>query len=173
MQSSVEYGDVLSGGSGAVPRLGELQSVLSEERVLIEDLGHVLLRQREGVAAHDPEVIEAAVHALSRTLLTLEEARRRRTSLITLVIGKPGVPLEDLQRHLGTPLPSAFMEARARVRSAGEAIAADVAINQDFLWRAMEAGEAFRQQLFSGAVLPQPMAWRDTRCIADTLEQPQ
>jgi hypothetical protein len=173
MQSPVECGDVLSGGGGAVPRLGELQSALSEERTLIEDLGQVLLRQREGVAAHDPEVIEAAVHALSRTLLTLEEARRRRTALITLVIGKPGVPLEDLQRHLGTPLPPGFMEAREGVRSAGEAIAADVAINQDVLWRALEAGEAFRQQLFSGGALPHSMAWRDTRCIADTLEKPQ
>jgi hypothetical protein len=151
MQSRVEHGDVLSGGGVAVLRLGELESALSEERALIEDLGQVLLRQREGVAADDPELVEATGHAISRTLLTLEEARRRRTALITLVIGNPGIALEDLQPHLGIPLPAGLMEARAQVRRAGEAIAADVAINQDVLSRALEAGEAFRQQLFSEA----------------------
>ena len=110
----------------------------------------MLLRQRVGVAADDPEVVEATGHAISRMLLTLEEARRRRSALITLVIGDPGVALEDLQRHLGIPLPAAFIEAGESVRRAGEAIAVDVAINQDVLTRSLEAGEAFRQQLFSG-----------------------
>ena len=151
MQSRVEHAHLLSGGRVAVLRLGELESALSEERVLIEDLGQVLLRQREGVAADDQEVVEATVHAISRTMLTLEEARRRRTALITLVIGNPGIALEDLQPHLGIPLSAGFMEARAQVRRAGEAIAADMAINQDVLSRALEAGEAFRQQLFSEA----------------------
>ena len=168
MNSSVERGDGVGGGRVAVPRLGELESALSEERVLIEDLGQVLLRQREGVAADDPEVIVDAVHALSRTLLSLEEARRRRTALITLVIGNPGVELDDLQRHVGIPLPAGFMEARERVRRAGEAIAADVAINQGVLCRALEAGEVFRQQLFSGAALPHSLACRDERVIAAT-----
>jgi hypothetical protein len=147
----VEQGDVLSPGGSAVLRLDELESALSEEQVLIEDLGQMLRRQRAGVAADDPDVIEATVQAISRTLLTLEEARRRRTALITLVIGTPDVALEDLQRHLAIPLPVGFMEARERVRRAGEAIAGDVAINQDVLRRALEAGEAFRQRLFSGA----------------------
>jgi hypothetical protein len=150
MQSPVEGADLLGGGRAAVLRLGELQNALSEERVLIEDLGQVLLRQREGVAADDQEVVEATLHAISRMLLTLEEARRRRTALITLVIGTPGIALEDLQPPLGIPLPVGFMEARAQVRRAGEAIAADMAINQDVLSRALEAGAAFRQELFSG-----------------------
>ena len=132
-------------------RLEELESALSEEQSLMEDLDRMLLRQRAGVAADDPEAIEATVQAISRTLLTLDEARRRRTALITLVIGNPGVALEDLQRHLAIPLPAAFMEARERVRRAGEAIAGDLAINQDVLRRGLEADEAFRQRLFSGA----------------------
>jgi hypothetical protein len=150
----VEQRDVLSPGGAAGLRLDELESALSEEQVLIEDLGQMLRRQRAGVAADDQDVIEATVQAISRTLLTLEEARRRRAALITLVIGNPGVALEDLQRHLAIPLPVGFMEARERVRRAGEAIAGDVAMNQDVLRRALEAGEAFRQRLFSGAIPP-------------------
>src|SRR5438093_5943708 len=138
MQSRGEHGDGRSGGGVAESRLGELESALSEERVLMEDLGQVLLRQRAGVAADDPEVVEATGHAISRTLLTLEEARRRRAALITLVMGNPGIALEDLQPHLGIPLPAGFVEARAQVRRAGEAIAADMAINQDVLSRALE-----------------------------------
>jgi hypothetical protein len=147
----VEQGEVFSPGGAAVLRLDELESALAEEQVLIEDLGLMLRRQRAGVAADDPDVIEATVQAISRTLLTLEEARRRRAALITLVIGNPGVALEDLQRHLAIPLPVGVTEARERVRRAGEAIAGDVAINQDVLRRALEAGEAFRQRLFSEA----------------------
>jgi len=148
----VEQRDVLSPGGAAGLRLDELESALSEEQALIEDLGQMLRRQGAGVAADDQDVIEATVQAISRTLLTLEEARRRRAALITLVIGNPGVALEDLQRHLAIPLPVGFMEARERVRRAGEAIAGDVAMNQDVLRRALEAGEAFRQRLFSGAI---------------------
>ena len=143
---------MLSPGGAAGLRLDELESALSEEQALIEDLGQMLRRQGAGVAADDQDVIEATVQAISRTLLTLEEARRRRAALITLVIGNPGVALEDLQRHLAIPLPVGFMEARERVRRAGEAIAGDVAMNQDVLRRALEAGEAFRQRLFSGAI---------------------
>ncbi len=141
-------------GGAAVLRLDELESALSEEQILIEDLGQMLRRQRAGVAAADPDVIEATMQAISRTLLTLDEARRRRTALITLLIGNPGVALEDLQRHLAIPLPTGFTEARERVRRAGEAIAGDVAINQDVLRRALEAGEAFRQRLFSKRFIP-------------------
>ncbi|MFL5494144.1 MAG: hypothetical protein ACJ8DC_07140 [Gemmatimonadales bacterium] len=136
--------------------LDELESALSEEQFLMEDLDRMLLRQRAGVAADDPEVIESTAQAISRALLTLDEARRRRAALITLVIGNPGVALEDLQGHLAIPLPAGFTEVRERVRRAGEAIAGDVAINQDVLRRALEAEEAFRQRLFSDAIPPIP-----------------
>jgi hypothetical protein len=134
-----------------VARLGELESALGEEQALIEDLLQALLQQREGVVADNPQAIEATVHTISRTLLTLEEARRRRTALITLVIGSPGAALDDLERHLAIPLTAGFVEARERVRHAAERIAAEVAINQDLQSRAREAGDAFRQQLFSDA----------------------
>jgi hypothetical protein len=151
MSPQVGQDGVTSTPRMVVVRLGELENALGEEQALIEDLRHALLRQREGVVADNPQVIEATVHAISRTLLTLEEARRRRTALITLVIGNPGVALDDLQRHLAVPLTAGFMEACEGVQHAAETIAAEMAINQDLQSRAREAGDAFRQQLFSDA----------------------
>jgi hypothetical protein len=151
MRPPVDQGSARSTQSMVVLRLDELESALWEEGALIENLRDTLLGQREGVAPDNPEAIEMAVHALSRSLLTLGEAYRRRTALITLVIGTPGIALDDLQRHLGVPLPAGLVEACERVQHAAEAFAVEVAINRNIQSRAREAGEAFRQQLFSGA----------------------
>ena len=100
-----------------------------------------------------PEAIESSVHAIGRTLLTLEEARRRRGTLTALVAGRPGVALADLEQHLGA-LPAGLVAAREAVRRGAEATALDVAINQTVLRRALEAGDAFLQQLFSSTGRP-------------------
>src|SRR5712691_8249256 len=130
MLSLVEQGGGRGNGSAVVPRLGELTNALTHEQGLIENLHRALLRQREGVVADDSEAIESSVHAVSRTLLTLEEARRGRTALTALIVGEPGVALADLEDHLGVTLPASFTEARGRVRRTAEATALDVAINQ-------------------------------------------
>jgi hypothetical protein len=137
-------------------RLGELTDALVHERRLIEELREALLRQRAGVAADDPELIEHSVQAIGRTLLTLDEARRRRVALTALVAGRPGVALSDLDGLLA-PLPAAFVSAREAVRRAAEATAHEGAINQTVLRRALEAGDAYLQQLFSSAADPMPV----------------
>jgi hypothetical protein len=137
-------------------RLAELTAALVHEHRLIEELREALVRQRAGVAADDPAAIEHSVHAIGRTLLTLEEARRRRVSLTALVAGRAGATLADLDASVET-LPAAFTAAREAVRRAAEATARDVAINQTVLRRALEAGDAFLQQLFSSAADPMPV----------------
>jgi hypothetical protein len=137
-------------------RLSELTTALVHEHRLIEELREALVRQRAGVAADDPAAIEHSVHAIGRTLLTLEEARRRRVSLTALAAGQPGATLADLDDVMET-LPPAFTAAREAVRRAAEATARDVAINQTVLRRALEAGDAFLQQLFSSTADPMPV----------------
>jgi hypothetical protein len=130
-------------------RLSDLAGALVQEQRLIEELRQALLRQRAGVATGDPELIDGSVYAIARTLLTLEEARRRRASLTAAVIGRPGVvALSDLESFVGV-LPVPLLAAREAVRRAAEATAHDLAINQRVLHRALEAGDAFLQQLFS------------------------
>jgi hypothetical protein len=140
----------------ASTRLTELTSALVQEHRLIDELREALLRQRAGVAADDPEIIEHSVHAIGRTLLTLEEARRRRTSLTAVIVGRPDAGLTDVDAVVETP-PAAFVAARDAVRRAAEATARDLAINQTVLRRALDAGDAFLQQLFSSAADPMPV----------------
>ena len=140
----------------APSRLAELTAALVHEHRLIEELREALVRQRAGVAADDPAAIEHSVHAIGRTLLTLDEARRRRVSLTALVGGRAGATLADLDATVEA-LPASFAAAREAVRRAAEATARDVAINQTVLRRALEAGDAFLQQLFSSASDPMPV----------------
>jgi hypothetical protein len=140
----------------APSRLADLTRALVHEHQLIDELREALLRQRAGVAADDPETIEHSVHAIGRTLLTLEEARRRRTSLTALIVGRPGAGLADVDAAVDA-VPASFAAAREAVRRAAEATAREVAINQTVLRRALDAGDAFLQQLFSSAADPMPV----------------
>ncbi|HYC33283.1 MAG TPA: hypothetical protein VEB59_13415 [Gemmatimonadales bacterium] len=157
MLTLVEQAEVVRVQGAADQRLAELIGALEHERRLVEDLRQALLRQREGVAADRPEIVEDSVQAIGRTLLTIEEARRRRTSLIALITGTGGVPLAELEAFLGRPLPEAFARAREALRRAAETTAMDLAINQTVLRRALEAGDAFLQQLFSSTADPMPV----------------
>jgi hypothetical protein len=156
MLSLVEEGRA-GGREGTVHhRLDDLTEALGRELRHIDDLKQALLRQRAAVAADDPEAIESSVHAIGRTLLTLEEARRKRSALIALMAGDGAVALSDLDAHLGFSPPESFVAAREAVRRAAEATSRELAINQTILRRALEAGDAFLQQLFSSTADPMP-----------------
>jgi hypothetical protein len=137
-------------------RMTDLAQALLYEANVIEELRQALLRQRAGVSADDAEQVEASIHAMGRTLLTLEEARRRRGALTALISGAENTPLERLEAMFGGILPAELESARARVKRAALATAQDVAINQHILRRALEAGDAFLQRLFSMGADPAP-----------------
>jgi len=137
-------------------RTADLAEALLYEAHVIEELRQALLRQRAGVAADDPEMVEASVHAMGRTLLTLDEAKRRRAALTSLITGGEAVPMERLETMLGGALPPEVQEARALVKRVALLTAQDVAINQHILRRALEAGDLFLQKLFSMAGDPAP-----------------
>lgn len=156
MLSLVEEGRAGGREEAVHRRLDDLTAALEHELGLIDDLRQALLRQRAAVAADDPEAIESSVHAIGRTLLTLDEARRHRASLIALVVGNGGIALSELETHLGFTPPDSFAAARDAVRRAAEATSRELAINQTVLRRALEAGDAFLQQLFSSTADPMP-----------------
>jgi hypothetical protein len=150
MLSLVMEGPAGGGGVATSARLADLAGALVQEQRLIEELRQALLRQRVGMATGSPELIDASVYAIARTLLTLEEARRRRGSLASAVTGRPGVALSDLESFVGV-LPTPLLAAREAVHRAAEDTAHDLAINQRMVRQALEAGDAFLQQLFSSA----------------------
>ena len=140
-------------GEGAVAtsaRLADLVGALVLEQRLIEELRQALLRQRAGMATGDPDSIDGSDYAIARARLTLDEARRRRASLATALAGRPGVALSDLESFVGV-LPAPLLAAREAVHRAAEVTAQDLAINQRMIRQALEAGDAFLQQLFSSA----------------------
>lgn len=136
---------------GASGRLADLADALLYEANVIEELRQALLRQRAGVAADDAAVVEASIHAMGRTLLTLDEAKRRRSALLALISGGEPTALEQLEQTLGGVLPRDVEEARGMVKRSALMAAQDLAINQHILRRAMEAGDIFLQRLFSMA----------------------
>lgn len=132
-------------------RMADLADALLYEANVIEELRQALLRQRAGVAADDAGMIESSLHAMGRTLLTLDEAKRRRAALTALIAGGEPTPLERLELLLGGILPPDVEEARAMVKRSALMAAQDLAINQHILRRAMDAGDLFLQRLFSMA----------------------
>ncbi len=148
--------EFIAAGPSSTIRMGDLAQALLYEANVIEELRQALLRQRAGVAADDAEQVESSIHAMGRTLLTLEEARRRRGALTALISGSDPTPIEKLEVMFGGVLPPELENARSKVKRAALATAQEVAINQHILRRALEAGDAFLQRLFSMAADPAP-----------------
>lgn len=146
--------EFIAAGPSSTVRMGDLAHALLYEANVIEELRQALLRQRAGVAADDAEMVETSIHAMGRTLLTLEEARRRRGALTSLISGNDPTPIEKLESMFGGVLPAELENARSKVKRAALAAAQDVAINQHILRRALEAGDAFLQRLFSMSADP-------------------
>jgi len=100
-------------------------------------------------------VVDDSSDVTSRLLLALDEAKRRRTDIVAALTGDPGVPLGHLETQLGESLPPAVESARLTLQRAAADVSREAAINRVVLRRAVEAGEAFLQDLFSGGE-PQP-----------------
>ena len=156
MTSPHGFQEFIAAGQSVTERFTDLADALLYEAGVIEELRQALLRQRSGVAADDAEIVEAAIHAMGRTLLTLDEAKRRRAALTALIAGGEPAPLERLEALFGGHLPREVEEARSMVKRVALQAAQDVAINQHILKRALEAGDVFLQRLFSMAGDPAP-----------------
>jgi ABC-type transporter Mla subunit MlaD len=114
-------------GFGASASLEALADTLASETRLLSNLSDLLRQQRAAVAADALEEIEDTVHNTHRVLMTLGEARRRRTALVDLLgAGTSGGPLQaefDL------------------LRNAALALSEEVEISRQILRRAMEGSE--------------------------------
>jgi hypothetical protein len=132
------------------PPTTQLVHVLRGEVAILEELRAVLARQRQGVATNDHQVIETSVREMGRALFTLEEARRGRQALVAMLCGRDVESLTDLESWF-PGVPEDLIDARDAVRASAASAARDLAVNQHVLDRALQAGDAFLQRLFSGA----------------------
>jgi hypothetical protein len=142
-------------------------AAMRTEVALLGELCGALATQRDGIARDDAPLIEAATHRVSRAVLTLDEARRRREQLTQLFSGGDIVPLERLEEESGSPIPG-FAAMRGSLRAAAQATVRDLALNQAILRGALRAGDAYLQALFASVadVVPAYTASRNPRAPA-------
>jgi hypothetical protein len=129
--------------------LGDLSRALRDEARVLEQLRDAMADQRAAVAANDNDALDISVRGIARTVHTLEEARKRRASVMRYLTGNEDLPLNQLGHFLGEPLPLELDAARAEVRLAAQGVAHEAAVNRVVLQRAREATDAFLQELFS------------------------
>lgn len=134
--------------------VADLQRAFELERALVADLRRALLAQRDAVATDDTAEVDASVAVIGRTLLVLDEARRRRTAILALATGHRVQTLAEFEREPGVP--ADLLASAGSLRSEAEAVMRDVRINQHILRGALDAADAFLQQLFA-AIDPTPV----------------
>jgi FlgN protein len=118
-----------------------LAAALSGEVRLLEDLTGILRRQREGVASDDVQKVDDSVFAAHRMMRTIEEARRRRRTLIAILLGAGDVPPRELPQALGARATTDLIIAVDRLHSAGDTLSREIEINRRVLRGAIEAGD--------------------------------
>jgi hypothetical protein len=117
-----------------------LADALASERRLLEELIGVMRRQREAIDADDLQAIEDSVFATHRVLVTLNEARRRRRTLNTLIGHGPDVGIHSLDEVLGTRMTAELRSARDELRDTARTLSREVATNRSLLRKALPAG---------------------------------
>jgi hypothetical protein len=126
-------------GAGIDTLIGALESELR----LLGELTAVLRRQREGVAMDDAQAVDDSVFAAHRVLRTLEEARRRRRTVIGILTGAEDTSIGDLEAALGARMTPVLAATRDRLQEMAQSVSRDIAINRLVLRRAVESGEGF------------------------------
>jgi hypothetical protein len=118
-----------------------LSAALTGEVRLLDDLASILRRQREGVAGDDVQKVDDSVFAAHRMMRTIEEARRRRRTLIAILLGAGDVPPRDLPQALGARVTTDLIVAVDRLQAAAQALSREIEINRHVLRGAIEAGD--------------------------------
>jgi hypothetical protein len=135
----------------ALRGFADLTLALERECRLIEELHHAVVQQRQAVPQGDVRGMETSIRLASRTLLTLQENRRYRATLLRRLVGDPAQPLADLDRRFEAALPETFVAARLRMQSSAAGVAEEVWRNQEVLLAALREREALLQELLSGS----------------------
>src|SRR6478752_7932907 len=78
-----------------------LTDALITERKLLDELIAVMRRQRTAVGEDDLQSVDDSVFATHRVLVTLNEARRRRRTLNTLIGQREDIGIHALEDALG------------------------------------------------------------------------
>ena len=145
--------------SNVQPESGHLEALtdaLQTERRLLDELGKVLVRQRESIGKDDLEAIDESVYSAQRVLRTLQEARRRRRSLLELIGVDRELPLRELEDELGAAVSDVLAVARDELLSSAEVLSRELNNNRQVIDGALSVGEQLLR-VFTGNTDPPPL----------------
>lgn len=126
-----------------------LRRGLEAEQALLNELARGLIDQRQAIAVDDTAALEQLVPQLSRTLLTLREARVQRGLLVEMVTGRSDARLADVFDSLPAENRAGVATLCRSLREQAVAASRELTINQTVIRRAIESGERFLQQLLT------------------------
>ena len=130
---------------------GGLLAALRTERRLMDELREALGRQRAAVGANDIESIEAGVGDVHRTLLTLDEALKRRRSILALTTGSEDTPLSRVPDIVNDP-DGELGRVATELTLAAETVARELASTRLLLREVIAEGDQYMRNLVGGDV---------------------
>src|SRR4051812_45899515 len=133
MTQSDHSQEVLPATRTVVSPVDSLTDALATERRLLDELISVMRRQRSAVGDDDLQSVDDSVFSTHRILVTLNEARRRRRALNTLIGQREDIGIHALEDVLGARMTPALRDARDELHSAARALSREVALNRRIL----------------------------------------
>jgi hypothetical protein len=154
--------DLVPATRTVVSPVDSLTDALVTERRLLDELIGVMRRQRAAVGNDDLQRVDDSVFATHRVLVTLNEARRRRRTLNTLMGQPEDLAIQMLDEVLGPRMTSALKEARDGLHRSARALSREVSLNRRILREALACGDAYARTL-AGAEGPATYATTPTQ----------
>lgn len=145
------------------PARRDLETALREEAALLESLIQVLERQRRGIAEQDLAVVDETVYGSQRILLTLNEARKRRSRLLDLAAGEEGTEA-SVPARLGPAAEAAWRD----LTDTAQRLSHTLSVNQTVLRQAIRFGEEYVRTVFGDGAVEAPAYGRDARTSAES-----
>ena len=131
-----------------------LTDALVTERRLLDELIGVMRRQRAAVGQDDLQAVDDSVFSTHRVLVTLEEARRRRRNLNTLIGQQEDLAIHSLDDALGARMTDALRIARDELSKSARTLSREVALNRRILREALAHGDTFARALAGAEASP-------------------
>lgn len=132
-------------------KIDDLADAFETERRLLDELARVLSRQRDGLAANDMAILDESVFSAQRVFLTLQQARRRRRTLLEMVAGESDVQLGELEGALDHHMTPQLAEARDELLEAAHRLQGEVNVNRRVIDGALAVGEQLIRTLAGGS----------------------
>ena len=145
------------------PGRRDLETALREETALLESLIQILERQRRGIAEQDLAVVDETVYGSQRILLTLSEARKRRSRLLDLAADGDGSGA-SVPARMGPGAAAAWKD----LTNAAQRLSHTLSVNQAVLREAIRFGEEYVRTVFGDGAVEAPAYRRDARTSTES-----